>query len=66
MAERIFFVPSNPDVRVPNLDMGMGIFINPEGELLADSVYLRRRVRDGDLRIGTPPAPASAPPKPKK
>lgn len=67
MTERIFVAPTS-DIPVPNLDQGMGVFIKPEGELLADSIYLRRRIRDGSLKIGTPPPPADAAPaaKPRK
>lgn len=63
MIEKIFVVPANPSVPVPKA-AGSEERINPAGESVEHTVWIARRLRDGSLIPGTPPA--ARPIKPAK
>ena len=57
----MFIKPTSPDVRVPDpAQQGTpGYWLPAEGREVEDSMYWQRRLIDGDVVVGAPPAPAA-------
>lgn len=58
MTGHIFVVAAGDPV--PDLDAGDGTMIGREGRFVAPTIYIHRRLRSGELRQATPPAPAKS------